>query len=383
MINEIFVNNFKSLRNIDVRLSRVNILTGVNGRGKSSLLQTVLLLSQSLRKGENRLLLPNGDLKNLGSYINIHNVFHREEPLSIRFHSDKEDEKVFDLQYEQDTEKKSLGSLSSFSVNGVNMVLVGDDTMGGYNENGNGTSEELDENVTLSNVSDYASLNQLKKVLYVSADRVSARYREDINEVNTDLCPDGSNVLNVLSQQGEDVIKNVEKRMSEVFEGGRLHIEKNEKEIIMTLNSFNDSQRYSPINVGYGFGYLLFLITASVIAKENDILIIENPEAHLHPSAQSRIMRMLIRDAVTMKYQLFVETHSDHVVNTSLLEVKRTESPCKLDDMEIIFFSTGQDENGNMESRAQNLHVTNKGRIINPPRQFCDQYALDIREIYG
>lgn len=378
MINCIKINNFKVLRNIDAKLSCVNLLTGVNGRGKSSFLQSLLLLSQSWKAGKNRLLMPNGNLKNLGTYADIHNVYHVEEPMAITICTDEEKENVFELQYKQDEEKKTLGSMTYFSVDGISM---GDDTMGGY-EKGKAVVS-ASEQISLSSVSDYAALAQLKRIIYVSAERDAAGYREEIDETSSYLHPDGRNLLNILYQQGEETIKKVEARMSEVFEGGKLKIEKNDKDIILTLNSANDDKSYTPSNVGYGFSYLLVVITASIIAKPNDILVIENPEAHLHPSAQARIMQMLIRDAVSKRFQLFVESHSDHIVNTSLLEVKREESPCGLNDLQILFFSTREDENGHSEANVQNLQITRKGRILNPPRQFCDQYALDLREIYG
>lgn len=379
MINYIKINNFKILRNIDVKLSRVNLLTGVNGRGKSSFLQSLLVLSQSWKAGENRLFLPNGNLKNLGTYLDIHNVYHVEEPIAITICTDGEKEKVFELQYKQDEEKKTLGSMSYFSVDGISM---NDNVMGGYKKGQPSASDS--GQISLSTVSDYAALSQLKHIIYVSAERTAANYREDVDETSSYyLHPDGRNLLNFLYQQGEETIDKVESRMSEVFEGGKLKIEKREKEIILTLNSTDDDKSYSPSNVGYGFSYLLMVITASIIAKPNDVLIIENPEAHLHPSAQARIMQILIRDAVTKRFQLFVESHSDHIVNTSLLEVKREESPCELKDMQIIFFSSQNDVRGRSEASAQNLQITRKGRILNPPRQFCDQYSLDLREIYG
>lgn len=378
MINSIKINNFKILRNIDAKLSCVNLLTGVNGRGKSSFLQSLLVLSQSWKVGENRLLMPNGSWKNLGIYSDIHNVYHKEEPMTITIGTDGEKENIYELQYKQDEEKNTLGSLTYFSVDGI---IMGDDNMGGYEKDKTVILNSDDK--SLSSVSDYAALTQLKRVLYVSAERIAANYREEIDETSSYMRPDGSNLLNILYLQGEDTIKKVETRMSEVFEGGRLKIEKRNKEIVLTLNSINDDKSYSPSNVGYGFSYLLMVITASIIAKSDDILIIENLEAHLHPGAQAQIMQMLIRDAVSKRFQLFVETHSDHIVNTSLLEVKREESPCGLKDLQILFFSTREDENGHSEASVQNLQITPKGRILNPPRQFCDQYAMDLREIYG
>ncbi len=69
MIKEIKIKNFKSLKNIDLSLSNLNILAGLNGNGKSSLLQSLLLLRQSFRNTTRKigLILQDGELISLGS----------------------------------------------------------------------------------------------------------------------------------------------------------------------------------------------------------------------------------------------------------------------------------------------------------------------------
>ena len=58
MIRAIDIKNFKSLKSVNLALGHLNLLTGLNGSGKSSLLQTLLLLRQSEHEiGRGRLLL--------------------------------------------------------------------------------------------------------------------------------------------------------------------------------------------------------------------------------------------------------------------------------------------------------------------------------------
>ena len=170
--------------------------------------------------------------------------------------------------------------------------------------------------------------------------------------------------------------------LNEIFDGAVLNIDLNDQDIVLRMNSENGTKLYRPENVGFGFSYALSVATAIVISKEQDILIIENPEAHLHPSAQSMALHLLITNALEKGFQLFVETHSDHVVNAALLEIRRENSRCNNENVEILFFSNIPSEIGDSQSNIKNLNITPKGRILNPPRQFCDQYAKDIRELY-
>lgn len=379
MISKIEIDNFKCLRNLNVDLGTINLLTGANGRGKSSCLQTLLLLSQTWRSGQYRLLTPNGEWKTLGNYDDIHNAYHKDEPITIKLYTDEVKENSFELQYSKNTEKESLGVLSSFVVDGNVVVNVEDEEMGELSDD---NSEDNVQGKTLSSVNDFAALTQLRRLHYISADRKAAQYKERIDQTTVQLRPDGSNVLNVLGQQDDKMLENVETLLSEIFSGAMLALQKTDTDITLLLNSVSNGNLYRPENVGYGYGYVLQVILACSMAKKGEIVIIENPEAHLHPSAQSKLMAVLIRESMERHFQLFVETHSDHVVNAALLAVKREDSSCTNEDVEMLFFSERKDEDGHTEVKAQNLSITRKGRITNPPRMFCDQYAMDLRELY-
>lgn len=69
-----------------------------------------------------------------------------------------------------------------------------------------------------------------------------------------------------------------------------------------------------PANTGFGVSYALPVVVAGLMTSPGDVLIVENPEAHLHPAGQSRIGAFLARVAGS-GVQVVVETHSDHVLN--------------------------------------------------------------------
>lgn len=376
MINSIEIRNFKCFHNISATVHNVNLLTGVNGRGKSSFLQSILLLSQSWRKKQYRYLLPNGGWKSLGAFEDIKNKYTDEDYVRFRIKTDDEKENTFSLTYKKSTEQDSFGELVEFSVNDLKIDMATEESMG--NNDDNPISKDSD-GLTLATIADYEPLLRMKRVYFVSADRVAANEIENI-EPTTYLRPDGKNILNFLFQQGDKVTAQVEARLKEVFEGAMLSLEKKGNELVLSMNSIENSELYRPVNVGFGYSYILSVLTTSIIAQNQDIVIIENPEAHLHPSAQSKLLGILINDAMKKGYQLFIESHSDHVVNTALIDVKN--GVLDNNNLAILFFSNEKDGNGHTEAIIENLRVTEKGRILQPPRQFCDQYANDLKKLY-
>lgn len=381
MINKLGIKNFKNLHNVEAVLSRVNILAGINGRGKSSFLQSILVLSQSWRQGQTKMLLPSGCWKNLGTYSDIHNVYYSSEPLSFSIESDEGIEKKFILNYHESTENPAFGALESFTVDDKVIFDRSHDQIGNsLGESSSGSTET--PNITLADVDDYSGLSQLKRVYYIPSDRKAASEMESYTPDVTYLKPDGSNVLSVLMSKGPDVLHAVETRMGEILEDAAVKLVNTATERRLLLNSVGDGNFYRPVNVGYGFGYIFTLVVASVLTKERDILIVENPEAHLHPSAQSKIMKILINDAMKKNVQLFVESHSDHIVNASLLAIKQDEISCTKEDVEILFFDSFINDDNIPECNISNLAITRSGKIMNPPRKFGDQYAIDLRALY-
>jgi len=75
MIKELQIKNFKCFRQSKpFEFSKLNLLTGINGRGKSSLLQVLLLLSQSVWKDSDlKRLVINDELLSLGNFDDIKN----------------------------------------------------------------------------------------------------------------------------------------------------------------------------------------------------------------------------------------------------------------------------------------------------------------------
>ena len=377
MIKGIQIERFKGIRSTPMlKVGKVNVLAGANGRGKSSLCQVLLTLSQTWGEDAMDALLPNGEWVELGTYEDIHYVYDNDPTILFHFVTDNSIDNDFLLVYNRSKSKATLIELENAIVNGKTIM-----DSSGYSSSGftSGDSSELD--ISLSRLSDYPSLTALRHIHYVAANRVSAPYRESLKETALKLAPDGSNVLSVIwNHQDNGCIKEVEDLMKSILDGAEIHIEPSANDLVLSLNSAKDTRLFRPTNVGYGYSFILSVIVALTIAKKNETLIVENPEAHLHPAAQAKLMNVIIEMANRKNIQVFVETHSEHVLNTSLIAVK--EKSLSIEDFQVLFFSGRVNEEDHYESIVQNLEITQGGHILNAPQNFFEQYALDLEKLY-
>ena len=129
-----------------------------------------------------------------------------------------------------------------------------------------------------------------------------------------------------------------------------------------------------PPNIGFGISYALAVVVAVLMAERDSILLLENPEAHLHPFGQSRLGDFLAR-AAGAGVQVIVETHSDHLLNGARVAVKRTLLSPRA--VAIHFFSAPYET----ARRVVSPRIDADGRIDPWPTGFFDQAELDLMEL--
>lgn len=371
MIHRITIENFKSFQEKgEFRLKSINLLTGINGRGKSSLLQTILLLAQSLDRRDNLdAMFIQGCNVDLGNYYDIKNSYSKQSQ-SINFGIAFDDD---DCLYE------SLFCYTSDENNQLKAKLIKAKSFC--------NSEKLPEAFN-------CAFKKLKYVHYVSADRLGPTKYFDKTELPEFMRVGSrgeysmailglSNNLGLtvnenlyLGKDSMSLLQQTSEWMSYILDGAKVKVKGVEKEssvLYMLLNNRNDEHEYKPMNVGFGYSYILPLVVSGLIAKPGEILIVENPEAHLHPRAQSRITEFFAKVAST-GVQVFIESHSEHILNSLRLSSVKKDIMINSDDISIYYF----DE----EFGITNLTVDAKGKIKNWPKGFFDQQEIDLANIF-
>ena len=128
-----------------------------------------------------------------------------------------------------------------------------------------------------------------------------------------------------------------------------------------------------PANVGFGLTYSLPIIVAALGSTPGAaVFIVENPEAHLHPKAQSEIGKFLVRVAAS-GVQTIVETHSDHVLNGVRIAVA-AERLLSADDVAIHFFGAAGGE-------VTEITLSDNGGLSVWPPGFFDQAMEDLATV--
>ena len=369
MITNISLNNFKCFaKETVIRLARVNLLSGHNGRGKSSLSQALLLIGQSMKRrndidelyvmGDQVKLLSFEDIKTAGSNSN-----------EILFTIETESEKL-ELGFSPAEGKPQLGKISKYVINNENRFDVRTTADTEHNE------EQIKAAFTTS---DSTILQLLKDITYISAGRlgpVSDMVRNDTiapNEVGTK----GEFLINALSHQSPDFVAYVGKKLSEILSGGSVNIpDHNASRLEMKLNSRDGEAKFNPLNVGFGYSYVLPVIVSTLLAEKGSVLIVENPEAHLHPAAQSRIMEFLIKQALEKDLQLIIETHSDHVVNGLRISMKKGQ----ISPTEGIIQHFAYD-NGTVTPVITEITSDKNGNLSDYPGDFMDEWTAQMMQL--
>lgn len=377
MINNIKIQNYKSLKDIDLSLSNLNILTGLNGMGKSSLIQSLLLLKYSyINKSYFRVLyLKTPDLS-LGMSKDVLYQYAKEDMISFELSFDKDEIENISLSYDAIKSKDYLERIESEE-----------------------TSLYMNNNI--EKLANEAIFNE-KNFQYLNSNLISPRTMHDTNDYLVSQCENigihGEFTIQYLNEYGrkfkvQSVLKhpksksdslnqNLEAWLSEISPGIRLNITSIPGDTKIILNyqfetNSDTTDQFAPINVGYGINYVIPIITALLKADKDKMIIIESPEAYLHPKGQSKIGELAALAASTGA-QIIIETHSDHVING--IRVATKHKRIEPDNIRLYFFDRDYDSNEHF-SYVHEMKIDTDGRLDYWPHGFMDEWENNLLEL--
>lgn len=376
MINSIHLKNFKSFRDTTVPLSQLTLLSGLNGSGKSSLLQALGLIRQSSDAGflaQDELLL-NGDLVELGTGADVLNHDFESPFISIG------------ISLEATLGNGDLVWRAPIDTNAD--VLKCDASPGGVDRPTNFGEMQI------FNLLDFG-------FQFLRADRItpSVTFPKSHHAVRKwkFLGPRGEFTAHFLLEFGSERIANLRLTHPSEPEAQSLLAQVN-----AWLQEFSPGVRVEahsvpmtdfvrlafayrgkgasygaplrPTNVGFGLTHALPVVTACLGADPGSLIVIENPEAQLHPKGQVAIGRLLAMTAAG-GVQVIVESHSDHVLNGIRLAVKQS----ALDPTHAQFHFFHREPGD--QSRFESPKVTKEGRLTHWPSGFFDQWEKSLDQL--
>lgn len=336
MYTSVKLERFKSFIDSEIPLKKLTVLTGLNSSGKSSVMQALRMLNNYV---ENK----NPVIKEHGYIYELKNINKREPSF------------VITLNREEDTSKLII----NFQDKNYNV------TIDGSFDNFKCRYLSADRLGPLSNLPVYVG-NELDNV------GIKGEYVIDF----LDLYGENKieDVLKHPNSDGNTLNYNVESWLTEITPQVRF----DRKVDRLHSVSYAEFNKFRSSNVGFGLSYSLPLLV-SVLGMHTihmPMMLIENPEAHLHPRGQTEIGKLLALSANT-ETQLVVETHSDHIIDGIRIAVieKRIEPK----DCVILFFSM----NKNMESEIETIYINENGKLSKWPDGFFDQNIINKSIIAG
>lgn len=363
------LHNFKAFRDITIPLTPLTLLSGMNGSGKSTTLQALALLRQSWDTGfiHRQGLLLNGDLVELGTGVDVLHEQHDDEEIGIALH-DGGQKFSYRVAYE------ASGDLLHFEPPPAHGFFSG-------LEHERGLFGHCFQYLRADRASPDVSF---PKAYHLVSERRFLGSRGQFTAHFLTLFG-GQEVdpkLRHPSETAPGLSSQVNAWMQEFSPGVSLVVEDIPRTDSVRLDYFyggtagiDSSRPYRSTNVGFGLTYVLPVLVACLASPPNSWLLIENPEAHLHPQGQAAMGLLLAKSASTGT-RIIVESHSDHVLNGLRLAVKFGDiAP---EDVGLNFFRrlTGE---GQPDRRAPTIIDT--GRLSNWPDGFFDQWDKSLDQL--
>ena len=382
MLQQIELRYFKCFALLKLPLGPLTLLSGANASGKSSVMQALVLLHQTIREHEwSRRLMLNGASVRLGTASAVIDDIYGRRTCGVGL---QDDETTYEWDLAGDRDEMSMA---------VERVRV------------RGSEEEHPD--TLRNLLPVACdehqradslASRLRRLTYLTAERLGPRehYALEDPQLTPVVGPTGEHAASVLYSGGDTPVldslaipnvpptrlRQVEERMERFFPGCALTVARlpHASAVALGFRTSNATDFHAPIHTGFGLTQVFPIVVAALSARRDDLLLIENPEVHLHPAAQAR-MGGFLAEVAAAGVQVILETHSDHVLNGVRRAVKN--DVLAAGNVALHFFRPRQDAERDGVAQVQSPHLDSEGNIDDWPDGFFDQFDKDMSYFAG
>ncbi len=411
MITHIRVKNFKSWQDSDiVKLAPLTGFFGTNSSGKSSLLQMLLLLKQTVGKDEVLFFGDGNSLVNLGNfqevihghelgnelYLGMGSKLSHSIPYSMSmlwqmhhfsFHTVIRE--VEGNQVIKDFRYRSLSGPTKFFWEDHNFLVNEQNLIPIQVQNCYGLSSPENTDVPKVLIGFTSVFEELfSHVYYLGPVRVHPkRYYHWEGDHPEDTGRWGDNAIDALLsarvdkltvQRKEEVVP-IEDRISEwLREMDLAHSftlertgSRSEKNYDVRIQKNGSGTKVTLADMGYGLSQFLPVLVLCYYAPAGSTLILEQPGIHLHPKVQSQLADLLIEVVTERKLQILVESHSEHLLTR--LQLRIAEEKICANDTALYFC-----ENENGVSSITTLEIDELGNIKNWPENFFGEVMGDL-----
>lgn len=369
MLDGIRLNNFKAARNLELPLAPLTVLAGLNGSGKSTVLQSLAAIRQSYQVGQDHGLQLGGPLIPLGQGVDVLSEGAKDETITVEvLEAGMEYRWVCKVQLDANQLEfiESPSPPHAYVVSPHFQYLQADRIVP------HTLYPQADQQARQAGF--------LGSHGEFTADFLARNSKHPVSEKRR--CQrDGVYLDETLWSQIAStprLLDQVAGWLQQVSPGVHLQAEpvKGTDDVMLQFRYVGTAQgrssSYRPTHVGFGLTYSLPILVACLAAPTGALLLIENPEAHLHPQGQAKIGELLALCAAD-GVQILVETHSDHVLNGIRLAVKR--SLLRADNVRLCYFTR---DISSGDCYVELPSVLPDGQLTNWPKGFFDQWEKSL-----
>lgn len=438
-LKQLSVKNFKCFNDSEIDFSKLNIFTGTNSSGKSSMLDAILTAAQSANHFPFK-LSPNGKYVIMGDYyefaknhnltkpieislklveakkiIEYHTTWANDESIKmpilealeartddLRLSLFKDKNYQVHIECDEAAFKKSKSYKEAQILTEFINKMTDGQLYSRFAEKFKNIDVKISTNTVdfnVNNLEDIGGILIKSKRQFVDfaltpIERSMSEFDSNFNYISSfRLRPERTYTQ---SSQSDFVKANGDNAIDQIFQWKAMKSPKF-KELIkelrnlqlmntLTINKLRGG-RYevrvkarlhgawaSLVDVGFGISQFLPIIVADLQLRKDSTLMIDQPEIHLHPSAQAQLADYFIRQVKSNNKRYFIETHSEYILNRLRASiVKGIISPSSV---RVYYF-----DNQSGESEIHRVHFTRSGKIQNAPKGFFETYMMDIMDI--
>ncbi|BCS93294.1 AAA family ATPase [Metallosphaera javensis (ex Sakai et al. 2022)] len=411
MISEVSIANFKGISSVNISLSKVNVFVGENGTGKSTVAHALAMLSRSLNASSLDINLP---FINLGPFSKLVPPGERgtitlkgteripgSPSLEVKYSLRVE----FDSQglygYKTEVSTSALNNLkvtntwirygsstvtpASLNIEGITYVLAPSGVIGKAFKPGAYTypppsipemENRAREIYELLNAISNVPTTSLQKVRVVPILRgflepmypilPSTSSEFNIRGLMHSVGSEMASRLVYMDPQSKEKIQNWLKRIFDAKIDWRV-------EPGPQVSIFNADRDVYLVNEGFGINQMVFVLAEMLGSK---VVIVEEPEIHLHPKAQFLLGRLISEISVKEDVQVILITHSENIVS-GILHAVRSKT-IKPEDATIWLFE--KKEKGNTANRCS---INEDGTTDEGLKTFMEASILELSDIIG
>jgi energy-coupling factor transporter ATP-binding protein EcfA2 len=428
MLTHLKLENFKIWRSTGpVRLAPLTLLLGTNSSGKSSLIQSLLLLRQTVKSPDEGLDLnlgnpDGGDTVTLGQFRDLlcrHGAdteTTRANQVGIEFRwrphgAAAEESAIFSARYDEGSAGSAVlrhlrlgqdgkGFTVERRLPGIYRLYVASQNRAigqsaDYRPDRSfafsaATLNQLGADAEAIRPTGPALLDELSRIIYLGPVRQLAR-RDYVwsGRTPTHIGDDGSRAADVLiasgvAQQATSRRQIVSSGDPQIFDQTAYWLKEFELADGLEVRGIGRSSRYELLirhgkeavnlrDVGVGVSQVIPVIVAALFAKPGHIVIIEEPESHLHPRAQAMLAELLTRISAERGVQFIVETHSEHLFRR--MQTLIAKAKVQPQDAAMYFV-----ERDGVAAKLRELKLDDFGRLTNWPDKFFGDALGETRE---